>query len=145
MYKILLEAHSGIAYLTLLGLLISTIYYFIKSSSKQSLITKNKTISLVTMIVVHLQALLGLILFFVSPKGKQLFNDFGAAMQNDALRKQIIEHPVTMILVAVLVTIANKKIKQASLQGIPLKMVAPVLYLIALALALAMVPWGVWL
>ena len=143
MYKLIKEAHSGIAYIVLLGLVVSTIYYFVRFASKKQLNPKEKTISLITMIAVHLQFLIGLILLFVSPITKSAFQDFGAAMKNDALRKQAIEHPVTMLIVVVLVTIANKKIKSSALQNSQLKVAAPVLYLVALALALAMNPWNI--
>ena len=145
MYTFIKEAHSGLAYLVLLGFVISAIYYFVFYSNKKALHPNNKTLALITLIVTHLQVVFGLILYFISPITKQAFNDFGAAMKSDMLRTYAVEHPLMMIVVVVLVTIAHKKVKTAAITNSSLGLAAPILFLVGLAAALAMVPWNAWL
>ena len=143
-YTILKEAHSGLAYLVLLGLLVSVVYYFLQYFKKDIQSKKSKTIALVTMIIVHLQFLFGFILYFVSPLTKAAMQDFGAAMKSEGLRFQAIEHPLTMLIVVILVTIAHKKIKTAAVENTIIKWLSPAMFLLALIAALSMIPWDVW-
>lgn len=145
MYNILKEAHSGLAYLVLLTLLLSTIIYFLQYAGKKSLRKKSKTLALVTMIIVHLQFLLGIILYFVSPIIQSGFKDFSATMKDPLLRLQILEHPLIMLVVVVFVTLAHKHVKKASLDLSSLTVGAPLLLLFALILALSRIPWSVWM
>lgn len=143
-YTILKEAHSGLAYLVLLGLLVSAVYYFAQSVSNKVQSKKSKKLALITMIFVHLQFFFGLILYFVSPLTRAAMQDFGGAMKSEPLRFQAIEHPLTMLVVVVLVTIANKKVKTAAMENTILKWIAPAMFLLALVAALTMIPWDVW-
>lgn len=145
MYKILKEAHSGFAYLVLLGLVLSTVFYFIQFAGKKNLNAKSKTIALITMIVTHLQFLVGLILYFVSPAIKVAMGDFGAAMKDSTLRLQSLEHPIIMLLVVILVTLAHRGVKAKSLSGSVLNIAPPAMFLLALVLALSRIPWSTWM
>lgn len=144
MYKILKEAHSGLAYLVLLGLLLSTVIYLIRFFSKKNLNPKSKIIALITMIFVHLQVVLGIIVYFISPIIQSGLKDFGGSMKNSLTRLQILEHPIVMIIAAVLVTVAHRQVKSRSLAGSSLNIGAPLLFLVAFVLVLSRIPWSVW-
>ncbi len=145
MYKILKEAHSGLAYLVILALVISTVFYLFQFLGRKNLNPKSKTIALITMILVHLQVLLGIVVYFVSPIIQAGLKDFGGAMKDSLTRLQVLEHPITMILAAVLVTIAHRQVKSKSLSGNALNIGAPILFLVGLLLVLSRIPWSVWM
>lgn len=110
-YKILLNAHKGFGYLELLLAslfiiaLLATMFGF---SGKVNKFLKKTT--LFTMIVFHVQFLVGLILLFTSPAVKAAV-DSGTLMSDSYSRFQFVEHPVSMLIAAVLMTIINKKVK----------------------------------
>ncbi|MDO4224444.1 MAG: hypothetical protein Q4C75_00945 [Bergeyella zoohelcum] len=114
MENIILHAHRGFAYLVILLALLFVISLLLTMFGYSGKISKflRKT-SLFTMIMFHIQFLVGLgMLFFRSPFldiiGSQ---GMGAIMKNSELRFSYIEHPTMMLVAAVLMTIANKKIK----------------------------------
>ncbi|MDR2236220.1 MAG: hypothetical protein LBE92_08860 [Chryseobacterium sp.] len=108
-YKILLNAHKGFGYLELLLValfiiaLLATMFGF---SGKVNKFLKKTT--LFTMIFFHIQFLLGIIMLVINfTKGM----DMGSVMKNADLRFQYVEHPFSMLIAAVLMTIINKKVK----------------------------------
>ena len=68
--------------------------------------------ALLGLIPTHLQWIFGLILYFLSPLGLSSLS--GEAMSNSTLRLYSIEHPFTMILAVVLITIGFAKAKRGS-------------------------------
>lgn len=108
-YKIFLSAHRGFGYLELLLVslfiiaLLATMFGF---SGKVNKFLKKTT--LFTMIFFHVQFLIGIIMLVINfTKGL----DMGSVMKNADLRFQYVEHPFSMLIAAVLMTIINKKVK----------------------------------
>ncbi|GEN73261.1 MULTISPECIES: hypothetical protein [Chryseobacterium] len=108
-YKILLNAHKGFGYLELLLVslfiiaLLATMFGF---SGKVNKFLKKTT--LFTMIFFHVQFLIGIVMLVINfTKGL----DMGSVMKNADLRFQYVEHPFSMLIAAVLMTIINKKVK----------------------------------
>lgn len=134
-YKILLSAHKGFAYLELLLVavfIISLLITMFGYSGKTSKLLKKST--LFTMIFFHIQFLIGIIMLIVNfTKGI----DMSAIMKNSVLRFQYVEHPFSMLIAAVLMTIVNKKVK--SNDTITLKVV--VMGILAVALFAFAFPW----
>lgn len=145
MYNAVLHLHSYWAYLVVLMIFIATINSLIGLIGKRPFIARDFRISLFTLIVSHLQIVIGFVLFFVSPK-VQWFNstiDTGVIMKNDQLRLYNLEHPLMMIIAIVLVTIGYSKHKKK----LPSKSKFKTLFIfnaIALILVLAMIPWKAW-
>ena len=67
--------------------------------------------TLFTMILFHLQFLIGIAMLVFSP-GLKAALDSGTLMSDSYNRVTFVEHPFSMLVAAVLLTIANKKIKQ---------------------------------
>lgn len=111
-FSLMLNAHRGFAYLILLASAIFIIMLLVTMFSQSGRLGKPLRLStLITMILFHLQALLGLVmLFFFSPGFKAALAS-GELMKNAGNRHLYVEHPVAMILAAILLTIFNKKIK----------------------------------
>jgi len=91
---------------------------------------KDFRISLFALITMHIQLLLGLILFFTKDYFSTIeqVGGMGEVMKNSDLRNLIIEHPLTMIIAVALVKF---------------KMLA-IFYTLALVLVLAKIPWNIW-
>lgn len=110
-YNILLNAHKGIGYLELLLVtlfvvaLLATMFGF---SGKVNGFLKKTT--LFTMIFFHVQFLAGLALLFVSPGVKAALSS-GTLMSDAYSRFQYVEHPVSMLIAAILMTVVHKKVK----------------------------------
>ncbi|MGG5507476.1 MULTISPECIES: hypothetical protein [unclassified Myroides] len=139
MYKMLQPAHSGVAYLALIFLVIVVINAFVGLSSKKEFTDKDYKLGLIGLIFSHIQLLLGLILYFVSP----LVQNFGVAMKDSTLRLYALEHPLINIIAIALITIGWSKHKKATESNKKFKMFA-VFYTIGLVLILSRIPWKVW-
>jgi hypothetical protein len=89
---------------------------------------------------VHLQLLLGLLLYFgLSPITKAAFADFGAAMKDTTLRLYAVEHFITMIAAVALIQVGRILSKKASDDASKFKKMA-IYTTIALLLMLSRMP-----
>ena len=133
--------HSYWAYLVLLALVAATFNALFKFIGDKEFDAKDFSISLFALITMHIQLLIGVILYFT--KGYFDENTIGEVMKNDSLRKLAVEHPITMILAVALVTIGYSKHKKKLVSRPKFKMLA-VFYSISLTLVLYMIPWNLW-
>jgi len=133
--------HSGWAYIVLLVLIIATFNALIKFFSGKEYSPIDFRFSLFALITMHIQLLLGIILWFT----KGYFDEMsvGEVMKNDAVRKLVVEHPTTMLIAVALVTIGYSKHKKKLVSKPKFKLLA-IFYTIALALVLYMIPWNLW-
>lgn len=145
MYDTIKILHSYWAYLVLLVLVLSTFNALIKYFGNKEFHPKDFRISLFALIVTHIQLLLGILLFIVSDY-ISMISEMGMStlMKNDLLRSNIIEHPLTMILAVILVTVGYSKHKKKLTSKPKFKMIA-IFYTLALILILAKIPWNTWL
>jgi hypothetical protein len=65
-----------------------------------------RSLSLYTMSV-HLQFVLGLVLYGVSPLTRHAMGDMGAAMKDPGIRFFVVEHPTLMLLAVIVATITG--------------------------------------
>ena len=114
--------HSYWAYLVLLLLILSTANALIGLISKREYSAKDFRISLSTLITSHIQLLIGIILYFTNNYVSQ-FSEIGMGeiMKNSALRSTLVEHPITMIIALVLITIGYSKHKKKLTQNLSLR------------------------
>jgi heme A synthase len=133
--------HSKWAYLVLVVLVLATLNALIKFFGDKEFDAKDFRISLFALITMHIQLLLGIILWF----SKGYFDEMGVGdvMKNSAIRKLAVEHPTTMIIAVALVTIGYSKHKKKLVSKPKFKVLA-IFYTIALALVLYMIPWNLW-
>ena len=129
----LVHAHSGLRWLVL-GLLIYAIYNAL--SSKTSYEKRDKMINLFAMISLHIQLVLGLILYYTS--GNVSFDS--GWMKNEVTRFYGMEHLIGMLLAIIVVTVGRK---MAEKQEEPEQKNKKILvwYTIGLVLILASIPW----
>jgi len=133
--------HSGWAYIVLLVLIIATFNALFKFFSGKEYSPVDFRFSLFALITMHIQLLLGIILWFT----KGYFDEMsvGEVMKNDVIRKLAVEHPTTMLIAVALVTIGYSKHKKKLVSKPKFKLLA-IFYTIALALVLYMIPWNLW-
>jgi len=139
MYHFIQKFHSGWAYLALLLLFIASLNSLIGYLIKKEFTPKDRKIALFALISMHIQLLVGLILYIVSPYGKESFG----LMEDAALRLTSLEHPLVNIIAIVLITIAWSKHKKATTSETKFKaLYMP--YIVALLLVLSRIPWNLW-
>lgn len=139
MYQTIQQLHSWWAYLAILVLLVAVVNALMGYSSKRSFSDKDLRISLFALIFSHIQLLLGLAVYFVSPLG---FEQLGE-MKNAAIRLTSLEHPLINIIAIVLITIGWSKHKKA--EGTLKFRKILVFYALGLILILSRIPWKTWL
>ena len=108
MYEFIQKFHSGWAYLVLLILVVAVVNALLGLSSKKEFTTKDRKIALFALIFTHIQLVIGLIAYFVSPLGLASFGQ----MSDKALRLTSLEHPLINIIAIVLITIGWSKHKK---------------------------------
>ncbi|WP_370583084.1 cytochrome B [Pedobacter sp. MC2016-24] len=102
MYQILKSAHSGWRYLVLILLVVAIIQALAGWLGKKPYTEGNRKLNLFTLIFVHTQILIGLVLYFLSP------------LVEAGVRYWKMEHIGMMIFAAVLVTIGNARSKKGT-------------------------------
>ncbi len=139
MYTGIKHLHSTLAYVLLAGLLISIIYVLFAYLQNRAY---NRKMALLGLICAHLQLVVGLIIYFISPLG--IKGASGAAMKISTARLYFLEHPLMMLVAIVLITIGYSRAKRLPT---PKKQNASVLvfYLIGLILIVSRIPWQTWL
>ncbi|TCV18692.1 hypothetical protein EDC17_100917 [Sphingobacterium alimentarium] len=130
--------HSTLAVILLLALVISIVITAVNYFKANPY---NRKIALIGFISAHLQLLIGFIIYFVSPLGFKSFS--GENMSNSLSRLYFLEHPLTMIIAIVLITIGYSKAKKAKEDYAANKTVF-ITYTIALILILSRIPWSTW-
>jgi hypothetical protein len=111
--------------------------------SKKEYGAKDMRLALFTLITMHLQLLIGLVLWFASPRGMGALSEENL-MSDSAIRAAAIEHPLLMIIAVVLITIGYSKHKKQRLSTPKFKKLA-IFYTLGLLAVLAIIPWGEWL
>jgi len=144
MYSTILSLHSTLAYAALAVLLLAVINAILGVTSKSLFKPKDRSISLVALIICHVQLVVGLLLYIVSDKFEQWSLLGMKIMKNSELRQLLVEHPITNIIAIVLITIGWSKHKREESNNGKFKKIA-LFYLLGLVLLLAMIPYKQWL
>jgi NADH:ubiquinone oxidoreductase subunit 2 (subunit N) len=140
MYNFIQKFHSGWAYLALLLLVITVVNSVIGMVSKKEFTAKDRKIALFGLIFTHVQLLVGLILYFVSPLGKDSFGQ----MSDATARLTSLEHPLTNIIAIVLITVGWSKHKKSTTGESKFKTIS-IFYGLGLLLILSRIPWHLWI
>lgn len=142
MYTGFKHLHSYLAYLLLAAIIFSIVYSIVQVVQKKSFTEKSRKIALIGFIAAHLQLLIGIVLYVISPVG--LSNFSGEAMQETLSRLYVLEHPLTMIIGIILISIGYIKAKKPGDDVARFKSVI-IYYILGLFLILLRIPWDAWL
>lgn len=111
-YKIFLSAHKGFGYLELALVALFTIALLTVMFGFSGKVNKFlKKTTLFAMIFFHVQFIVGIALLLIFSPGFKAALDSGTLMSDPYSRFQYVEHPFSMLIAAVLMTIVNKKVK----------------------------------
>jgi hypothetical protein len=138
MYTGFLHLHSVLRYMALLLLLIAIINSFVSWMKKSTYNSRDKKIGLLAMIGVHIQLLVGLALYFMSPYVR--FSGFSEIMKDPHLRFWTVEHITLMFVAIALITIGRSSIKKITNPITKHKRIV-IFYGLGLLLILAAIPW----
>ncbi|MDZ7805751.1 MAG: cytochrome B [Gracilimonas sp.] len=136
MYTGLLHAHSGLRWI-LLVLIVWAIIKAVSGWMGQKEYQKSDRISaLLALIFTHIQLLIGLVLYFISPK----VSFESGVMESSVLRFYTVEHITMMIIAIALITFGFSSAKRLQDSLDKHKRVA-ITYGIGLLITIASIPW----
>ena len=145
MYSVLKTIHSYWAYLALLILVIAVVNALIGMSNKKAFGAKDLRLSLFGLIFAHIQLLIGLVLYFVSPWFEQWSTlGMGDVMKDAQTRLYLLEHPFTNIIAIVLITMGWSMHKRQTQDAKKFSRIG-IFYTLGLLLLLSRIPWDAWL
>jgi NADH:ubiquinone oxidoreductase subunit 2 (subunit N) len=131
--EILVRSHSGLRWIAL-GLLTYAIFNALRKKGFYA--KSDRMLNMFAMVSLHIQLVIGLILYFTSSKVSFVEGWMG----NKVLRFYGMEHILLMILAIVLVTIGHAKAKRAPEPSKKHKTIL-LFYAIGLILIIASIPW----
>ena len=131
--------HSIWAYIVLAILILAVLNALTGLKSKREFEDKDLRLSLFALIVLHIQLLIGLGWYFMSPWYKSM-KENGINGDN---RMLAVEHPFVMILAIVLITVGWSKHKKKETDIAKFKVIS-LYYGLALILILSRIPWDKW-
>ena len=108
MHNGLLVSHSYLRYIILILLTVVIIASLLGMINKKAYTDGDSKLGLYLFIATHLQLLLGLILFFISP----VVQFSGAAMKDATTRYWLVEHNSAMLIAIVFITLARTTSKK---------------------------------
>ena len=135
-YSMFVHMHSGLRWLVLLFMILAIVNAIVKLRAKAKQSEKECIINRLALIVMHLQLLVGFVLYFISPKVVFSAN----AMKDTFLRFFLVEHLSLMVIAVILVTIGYVKSDRAADIGKKNRLLI-IYYSIALILVLVAIPW----
>lgn len=132
MYSILKHAHSGLRWIVFIFLVWAIYDAYIKWKNNTTFDKTSRKASFLAFNFTHVQALIGLILYFTTPR-----IIFSAGLMKDrVMRFFAVEHPMMMLIAITLITIGYLKGKNSNSFKIIFWY-----YFIALLLLLVSIPW----
>ena len=134
MYSGLVHAHSGLRWVALVLLIAAVVTAIGKWQGRSGYTDGNRKLYLFTLIAVHTQLLLGIVLLLISPK-------VNFSMLSEKLyRFYSVEHTTGMLIAIILVTIGYSRSKRV-LDAIAKQRLVAIFYGIGLLLILFSIPW----
>jgi hypothetical protein len=144
MYIYFKTVHSYWAFFVIFILGAAIFNAFIGRYTGKEFSTKDLRISLFGLIFSHIQLLIGLILYFVSPWFDQWAEIGIGVMKDTQTRLYLVEHPLINILAIFLITMGwsmHKRQSESSKKFLRIIL----FYSLGLLLLLSRIPWSTWL
>jgi cytochrome c biogenesis factor len=135
-YSILIHIHSGLRWLALVFLILAIADAAVKMRRRYDIGKSRPAFHLPAMILMHIQLLVGLVLYFISPK--VVFD--ASSMKDTVLRFYLVEHIALMLVAIILITVGYVKAKKKS-DPVKKNRTLLIYYAIGLILILVSIPW----
>lgn len=130
--------HSTLRYAIVLVLIMTLVRAFLDKNGQKPFSKGLDRLTLISMILLHIQLLFGFVLYFMS--GKVLLSDMGLAMKSPVLRFFTVEHALGMVIAITLITVGRVKLKKLATDAEKFKTVLFYFGLGSLILFLS-IPW----
>lgn len=140
MYTGLLHLHNLLRYAIVILLIIVTVKSFIGWLGKKQYTASDNKLSLFLFISAHLQLLIGLTLYFISPIVESSLSSMAEAMKNNVLRFWAVEHILSMIIGIAIITVGRIMAKKGKDDLAKFRRQA-VYFLLAMILIFSAIPW----
>lgn len=137
------HAHSGLRWIVLFLIAFAIISAYSGWKGNKEYTGSHKKIHLFSMIGLHIQVLIGLVLYFLNFGAKVNFSDIGE--ETGIIRFFTVEHLTAMLIAAVIFTIGYSKAKRLSNDNMKFKTIF-IFYTIALVIIFLAIPWpfSIW-
>ncbi|MEN7551473.1 hypothetical protein AAG747_26385 [Rapidithrix thailandica] len=141
MYATLLATHSIVRWLVLASLCFA-LYRAYKGWVSQSTFSEfDNTVRHTTVTIAHIQLLIGLWLYFISPLITYFFQNFGEAVHQREIRFFGMEHSSMMFIAILIITIGSAKAKRKAADKEKFKTMA-LWFTAGLLFILLNIPWA---
>lgn len=140
MYSTLLATHSLIRWLVLISLLVAIFRAWRGWLQRKPFTKTDNTIRIVTATTAHIQLVVGITLYCISPLVRYFLNYFKTAVHQREFRFFGMEHITMMLIAIVLITIGSAQAKRQSTDLQRFKTLA-ICFTIALIIIFASIPW----
>jgi cell division protein FtsW (lipid II flippase) len=140
MYAVLLTLHSLVRWLVLISLLFAIVEAYRGWLKKRPFTKTDDAIRIVAVTTAHLQLVLGICLYAISPVVRYFLNYFKQAVHEREIRFFGMEHVTMMVIAIILVTIGSAKVKRQKTDQQKFKTMA-IWFTIALVIIFLSIPW----
>ncbi len=141
MYQALLAMHSLVRWAVLIFLLFAIARAWLGWRRDQPFSRTDNSLRHWTATILHIQLLLGITLYTISPLIRYFLSSFSTAVHQRDVRFFGMEHSTVMLAAVIVATIGSMKAKREPVDRKKHKIIA-VLFTIALLLILSSVPWS---
>ncbi len=141
MYYYLLALHSFTRWLVVISIIWSVIIAWRGWLGGRPFTVFDNRLRHITATIAHVQLILGLWLYFISPVVNYFLHHFHEALHQREVRFFGMEHSTMMLLAIVIITIGSALAKRAPTDTAKFKTMA-IWYTIALVIILLNIPWG---
>ena len=136
MYTGLLHAHSGLRWIVLVLIVWALIKAVSGWMGQKEFKKSDRIAALLALIFTHIQLLIGLVLYFISPK----VSFEPGVMESQILRFYTVEHSLMMIIAIALITFGFSTAKRLE-EGLTKHKRIAITYGIGLLIMIASIPW----
>ena len=140
MYTGLLHLHNLLRYVVVILLIIAVFKSFIGWFAKKEYTAFDNKVSLFLLISAHLQLVIGLGLYFMSPIVEAALSNFGETMKDPTLRYWGVEHIASMIVGIAIITLGRIMAKKGKDDSAKFRRQA-VYFVLAMVLIFSAIPW----
>jgi len=141
MYIILLALHSLTRWLVLSSLLFSIFRAYNGWLLNKPFLKFDNRVRLITATTAHIQLVLGICLYFISPIVSYFLHNFNKAVHERVIRFFGMEHITMMLIGITVITIGSAKAKRKTTDIEKFKTMA-IYFTIALLIILSSIPWS---
>ena len=140
MYHTILALHSLVRWLVVASLLFAIFRAYSGLLSKRNFSPLDNSVRLWTTIIVHIELVFGLWLYFISPTIDYFLHHFKDAVHEKEIRFFGMEHSIMMIVAIIIITIGSAIAKRKQTDREKFKTLA-IWFSIGLLIILMFIPW----